>query len=321
MRGEDVSFSEKGVQEVMRKNIGRLNNVLAFYALYKNEVSHTATNAGAHVLDGWIVARLNETLALITKGMEQYELDRATRPIADFIDDFSTWYVRRSRDRFKGSDEQDKEAALGTTKYVLIESAKMIAPFMPFYAEYLYKELSSEKESVHLESWNEGGNVDEASIEEMRTLRAAITLGLEARDVAQIKVRQPLKSASFPKDKALEREEYVQIMKDELNVKEVMFEKRDDVKLDLKMTDELIAEGHFRDLLRHVQSLRKKASLEPKDVVTMYVVTDDGGKKLIEKYEEELSETAGLGKIIFESKEEAEPVSIGDSAFNILLVK
>jgi len=133
VRGEDLIFSEKGVQEIMRKNVGRLSNVLSFYNLYKDEVEHGAESTSTHVLDTWILSRLNQTIDQITKSMELYELDRATRPILDFIDDLSTWYLRRSRGRFKGDDINDKKAALSTTRYVLREIAKVSAPFMPFF--------------------------------------------------------------------------------------------------------------------------------------------------------------------------------------------
>ena len=94
-----------------------------------------------NILDQWIISRLNELNSEVTDGMEKYELDKATRPFADFIDDLSTWYLRRSRDRFKsagGDDESDKVAALATTRLVLLELSKLLAPFMPFVAEDIY---------------------------------------------------------------------------------------------------------------------------------------------------------------------------------------
>ncbi len=124
--------------------------------------------------------------------MEKYELDKATRPFADFIDDLSTWYLRRSRDRFKGDDENDKVAALSTTRLVLIELSKLLAPFMPFIAEEIYLKLNGGIESVHLENWPDQGKIDIDLLENMKVVREIASLGLEARSKAKINVRQPL---------------------------------------------------------------------------------------------------------------------------------
>lgn len=322
VRAEDLNFSEKGVQEVMRKNIGRLSNVLSFYELYKDEVTHEVNDDSENMLDQWILARLHEMNTTITKGMEQYELDRATRPISGFIDDLSTWYVRRSRDRYKGDDQNDKALALGTTKYVLIETAKLIAPFMPFYADYLYKSLEDNKESVHLESWPKGKKVDKKILEEMKDIREIVSLGLEQRDVIGVKVRQPLQTISFEEKDFTDKEAAHAIIMDEINVKGVLhtISHAGTVVLNETLTPELIQEGNYRDLLRHVQALRKKEKLQPSDMVLLKVGTDKAGKELIDEFENELKKIAGLKDIVFEDGG-GETLSVGESKFTLNIVK
>ena len=117
IKGEDLNFTEKHVAELSRKNLGRLDNVLSFYDLFKDTAPHEATiEDSPHVLDRWIHVRLHELIEEVTLGYESYELDRATKPITDFIDDLSTWYVRRSRDRVKGEDVVDRTHALGSLR-------------------------------------------------------------------------------------------------------------------------------------------------------------------------------------------------------------
>jgi len=152
MKGEDANFSEKAVQDISNKIIGRLFNVLAFYQLYRDEkLELNNTYKSKNILDEWIISRLYQMLGEITKGMDEYDIAEATRPIDLFVDDLSTWYLRRSRDRIK---EGDKEAK-ATLYFVLKNLSKIMAPFAPLSAEDIWLKLKNEsdKESVHLESW------------------------------------------------------------------------------------------------------------------------------------------------------------------------
>ena len=153
VRGENLNFSEKGVDEIYKKVIMRLWNVYKFYELYsekKIKVERLAEIKSVNVLDIWILARLDQLIAEVSEAMDKYELDNATRPIADFVDDLSTWYIRRSRSRFsergktfagRGNTQKelelDKNSAIATTNFVLSEFSKVIAPFMPFTASDL----------------------------------------------------------------------------------------------------------------------------------------------------------------------------------------
>lgn len=255
MRAEDLNFAESGVAEVARKVIGRLENVVSFYELYadRNVVS---SRESEDVLDIWIAARLDQLVREVTESMDAYELDRAARPIADFIDDLSTWYVRRSRERFKDGDHN----ALAMLRHVLVMSAKVCAPFMPFIAEDVYRAVDDTYESVHLSPWPQSEKVNTEVLEAMVLTRDVVSRALEARARAGLKIRQPLQRLTIIE--ALPQE-YLDIIADEVNVKEVVVRKDmiEKMVLDTELTDELIAEGKVRDLIRAIQAERKNAGL------------------------------------------------------------
>ena len=294
MQAENLSFSEKGVDEVARKNVGRLGNVLSFYQLYADD---TARGTGsAHVLDRWILARLDELVRETTQGFEKYQLDTATRPIADFIDDLSVWYLRRSRERFKAGGA-DTKAALSTLRHVLYTLSAVMAPAMPFFAEYLYQAVKekNDPESVHLEEWPEveekgvlsklfGGKDD--VIPMMADARTIVTQALEARDKAGIKVRQPLASLSIPSSSTL-TDEYLSIIADEVNVKEVR-KSGDTIALDTNLTDELREEGFVRDTVRSIQEFRKTQNMKPGEKGTYPLHASPTDRVIIEKHLEHI---------------------------------
>jgi isoleucyl-tRNA synthetase len=260
---------------VVKKVINRLDNVITFFETYSK--SETPKSDSTNILDKWIIARLNETIQTVTDGMEKYELHTATRPINDFVDDLSTWYLRRSRDRFKDGDVQ----ALQTTRYVLIELAKVLAPFMPFFAEDMYHRLG-DIESVHLTSWPKLQSVDQKVLTDMKKTRDIVTFGLEARTRFSIKVRQPLAKLSV---RELVGAEYIDLIKDEVNVKTVVEDKevKGEVLLDHVITAELKEEGDFREFLRLVQDMRKEQGLNVGEVAKLKVSTDEKTKVLVEK--------------------------------------
>lgn len=313
IRGEDLNFSEKEVTEQQRKNVGRLHNVLAMYEMYADGTK--ALSDSANVLDRWIVARLSQLVKEATSGYESYELDKATRPIADFIDDLSVWYLRRSRERFKSDDEVDKTLALGTLRFVLRELAKVMAPAMPFYAEYLYRAVrdNEEAESVHLSAWPKGGEVDEELINTMAQVRMLVTSALEARTKSGIKVRQPIASVSGPELST----EYQIVILDELNAKQYLA--GDTVTIDTTLTPELLAEGAVRELMRAVQDARKKANLEPSDRVNLTISADTAGEEAINTHRDLLIKTVGAENITF-TETLGEEVVAGEYKFTFALL-
>ncbi|MEI6396696.1 MAG: class I tRNA ligase family protein [Candidatus Taylorbacteria bacterium] len=346
VHSQDLCFSEKGVDEVTKKVINRLLNVVSFYEMYGNEGERRkaqgesgSQSASKNVLDLWIIVRLNETIAQVTAGLEAGELDRAARPFMDLVDDLSTWYLRRSRDRFKAEDLVEKNAALETTKFVLMETAKIMAPFMPFVAEDIYNRVgggivAGSLESVHLESWPTADKLtktDGELLADMKLVRTIASQGLEARMSAKINVRQPLQSLKVKslKDKkqGVLTKDLISIIADEVNVKEVIFEAQDtvglSVELDVTMTAELKEEGMVRELIRAIQDLRKEKGLTIDDKATIVVETDEVGHKFIEKNKDTISRATLLKGIEWGSvageNVSGEALKIGDIAMKIKL--
>ncbi|TSD05806.1 MAG: isoleucyl-tRNA synthetase [Parcubacteria group bacterium Greene0714_7] len=296
MKAEDLNFSEKGVGEVASKLIGRFLNVVSFYELYK-DLEH-GVSPSSHPLDRWIFSRLNQVIGEVEKGMESYELDKATRPLTLFVDDLSTWYLRRSRDRFKeeGADARD---ALQTLRSVIEIFAKISAPFMPFVAESAYQRVKTKDmpESVHLCEWPRTGSTDAPLQEAMVEVRRIASRGLEARQKVDIKVRQPLAKITVNSELLAGRVELLQLIKDELNVKEVVIDgvlSKDEAILDTDISDELKEEGNVREVIRFIQELRKEAGLTPKETATLVFVQSDDIEKFLEKHWHTLSTATRL---------------------------
>jgi isoleucyl-tRNA synthetase len=334
MKGEDINFSEKAVHDISNKIISRLYNVFAFYELYRDpELEKLEYKKSDNILDAWILARLDGLITESTDGMEKYDMSIATKPMEIFIEDLSTWYLRRSRDRIKDGDKNAKQ----TLYFVLKNLAKIMAPFTPFAAEDIWLKLrtdprqsgaSNDEESIHLANWPTSkkgifsffSKKDSKVIMEMEKVRGIVTLGLQARQKAGIPVRQPLSKLEV-KNFGL-GSLYLEIMKDELNVKEIIENRHieNDVSLDIKITPELKEEGNYRELVRAIQDLRKKTGLTPSDGILLSIETNDTGKKLIQKFEREIKKTVLASIIKFESNN-GEPVKINDLEFKIKIEK
>lgn len=317
VRGQDISFSERGVDEVVKKHIGRLNNVVSFYEMYAtyNVEDVKSTNP----LDIWILVRLSQLNKIVTEALEKYEIDKAARPFADFIDDLSTWYIRRSRDRFKGDDIKDREVALATTRMVLLEFVKLLAPFMPFVSEDIYMKLKGQgnktRESVHLEAWPAAEKFDEKVLKSMDEVRKISSLGLEARMRAKINVRQPLSKLTI---KTKLSAELIQLIKDEVNVKEIKVDPSisEEVVLDIALTPELKEEGNVRELIRAIQDLRKEKGLTIQDKATLFLDLQEDAKKLVEKNKEIIMKATLLKDVAYKILEK-EAINVGEWSVKI----
>lgn len=293
VEAEPLSFSEKGVNEVYKKIIARLLNVVSFYELNSEEIQKVEIKpTPKSMLDRWILSRLYEVIEGVTNGMEGYRLADASRPLFDFVDDLSTWYVRRSRDRVKENKE-----AIQVLGYVLCQISKVMAPFMPFTAEMIFQKVSGNnyddgESSVHLKDWPEGGYVEIKLLEDMKKVRKLVSLGLEARDKAGIRVRQPLKTLKIEEETSDFASEALELIKDEVNVKEIAFDpalKSGEVKLDTDISNELRNEGVVRELIRFIQALRKEKKLDQNDDITLVIETNEAGEKLLAEFKEEIS--------------------------------
>jgi len=189
-------------------------------------------------------------------------------------------------------------------------------------AEDIWLKLKNEKdeESVHLTEWPEKEKINTKSLEDMQKVRDIVTLGLEARQKAGIKVRQPLLEIRL-KEYDLEKE-YTKIIKDELNVKIVMIKPdlQEGVELNTEIGEELKQEGNYRELVRAMQDMRKKIGLTPSDVISVIFETDENGKKLIQKFENDMKKTVLASEIEFE-KNDGDEVKIEEFSFKIKIKK
>ncbi len=303
VRSEDLRFSEKGVDQVMKKLILTLWNVHTFYAMFADGETVPEIPQSDDVMDKWVLAYTSEIVKDVTEAMEAYELQTASRKLEELVHQVSTWYLRRSRARFKGSTEE-KLAALSTLRYVLLTTVKMLAPFTPFVTERIYLDMNGPEDSVHLDMWPEVNdayvNVD--LLTHMDTLRSMVEKLLASREEAGIKVRQPLAMATVPQLSTLPEELY-EVLMTEVNVKAL--QEGSELGLDTELTPELAAEGMYRELVRGINAQRKKQGLTINDRTGLVYQTDDAlVKQVMNDFAEELqgavradSITEGTGEL------------------------
>jgi isoleucyl-tRNA synthetase len=283
MKGEDLNIMEEGIAENY-KFLLVLWNSYKYFVDYGNIYNWSCELPGGNgdrknltVLDKWILARLTQLVLDMRKSLDNYDVVTATKLIKEFlVNDFSTWYIRRSRDRVSNNDNEiDRNACLSVLYGVLVGYSKLAAPIMPFITEEIYLNLGFDS-SVHLSDYPKGDKsfLDERLVEDMKVVRAVVEKGHALRKDAQLKLRQPLSKITYFFKERLS-EELEQIIADELNVKSVAFKQTKNeeisVELDTKITPELKSEGEARDIIRQIQSLRKENNLTLKDKIEIFL--------------------------------------------------
>lgn len=303
---QNLNFAEKELAELSRGTFRMIMNSYSFFMLYANidkwEPKNEREFKPEGLLDRWMLSELHKLTKEVTKEMEAYRLHKAARLFLPFVDNLSNWYIRRSRRRFwKSESDSDKNDAYQTLWTVLVEFSKLIAPFTPFVADEIYRNLTGE-ESVHLADYPIANEklIDEEISKKMASTRKAIEFGLNLRAENKLKVRQPLNELLIFTGKVELEEEYLGLIKDEVNVKNVLQleskpleqEKvviKEDlgicVSLDLEITKELQLEGDMRELVRFIQSARKKAGFEIEDRIELNYI---GGEEIFAKFEKEI---------------------------------
>lgn len=266
-----VNFGYNIADKVKRDFLLILWNSYRFFTQHANienwQPNDFDINDISHPMDKWLVSRLHHTIEIVTKNLEKYNTVKSTTHIESLVNDLSTWYIRRSRDR---SDNFD------LLFYVFDNIVRLMSPFTPFLCETIYQNLHPEN-SVHLQSWPKSNKdlIDENLEKEMELVRVICQLAHAERQKAAIKIRQPLSTLTVNCPLKLSPD-LLKIVAEEVNVKEAKIDKMSDnttVFLDININSELAAEGEYRDLVRNIQVRRKEQGFDIKDHIKINAPT------------------------------------------------
>lgn len=285
MHGEDIKISEEEYRNQVRGMMLIVWNVYNFFVTYANldnwsvkkTIKEDTDSESKNVLDTWILSRVQGLVKQVTKSFEKYDTVTAVSSLQTFIDELSTWYIRRSRDRVGPTvkNSEDKESFYKTTHEVLKTFTKLSAPLIPFLSESIYRNLTDE-ESVHLSAWpKENDKLVNINLEEeMVVARQVVEKAHAQRKEAAIKVRQPLSLLSTVSQNKVS-DEVLAIISLEVNVKKVTNKKGSqiEVTLDKTLTDELKSEGEAREIIRNIQIKRKELGLTMDEKISIKLPT------------------------------------------------
>lgn len=276
MKAKNLDFSEKGVEEVKKRVFNIWWNIFAFYKIYATKPINTTLPKAddiEHVMDKWIASKLSNLTKTVTTSMDKYDVVTATRAIMAFVDELSTKYLRESRDRLR--NKKENKQALQVFGAVLKRLSLLASPIVPFFTETLYQNLVKDpKESIHLEDWPTADNsyINEKLEEEMNLMYKIAEKAHSQRHSAGIKLRQPLTTLTVKTEQTLEKETE-EVLKQEINVEKIVWEKKKEteltVKLDTKLTKELKEKGNAREIVRNIQTMRKKAGVSFDEMVSV----------------------------------------------------
>lgn len=328
MQADNLFFNETDLKESYNKVINPTYNIVSFYKIYKeNFASDQIDFNRLGLLDRWIISRLREFIEGAKKHYDSYNTVKVAREIRGFVEDFSTWWLRRSRARFK-KDNDDAKQAFIVLSYTLRELAKVIAPLLPFLAEYIWQQLKTKDDqiSVHLELWPEPEKLpyDQNLIENMKMAREIVELGHSLRAKNSFRVRQPLAKIYWSSKFKTNDRELTSLILEELNVEKFgansEIKNKDGVKRgDLQVVietarDERLKQlGDLRELIHLIQQIRKKINLRAGELISAeYFAEGTLVKEFMQKNKKTIIEATSLKDIILtpNKSEDFYPVEI-----------
>ncbi len=322
-------FDEEDVRDRKSRFVETFYHIYRFFETYGSKKRKPYTESfkpqSKNFLDMWAISKLNELIDGVTKKLDEYDVVSAARAIELFVDDLSNWYVRRSRRRFQHPrSRKEKNDAEYTLSFLLLELAKLSAPFVPFVSEEIYRTITRQKTrdtrrqnitSVHLEDWPKAQNrlIHKNLNLQMDIVRTIVALGLNARAEKRIKVRQPLQTLEIgiPSTKPLSTRvealksgvgknkgfgDLSDLIREELNVKELRFvathtqefvrakEGDIEVALDIHITPALQEEGSMRELVRNIQDMRREAGYEPHWPAEVSLLADETFSETVRRW-------------------------------------
>lgn len=326
--GDPKKFDEKELLAKSRGFLGTLWNSFILFDTYTDK-KVTLRRVSGSLLDRWVLSRLTELTDEVTTSLEKYDIVSAARLIEAFVvDDFSNWYLRRSRRRFQHpATKREKDEVTGITAEVLRSLVLLLAPFTPYISESMFqglkKKLPSGDESVHLAPWPKSSrSLVRSDLEKrMKLARAVAAEGLKQRSLAGVKVRQPLAELEIRGEELKKYPELVQLIRDEVNVKQVKFVKSRGKQalavLNTTVTEALRREGMAREIIRNIQELRRDLGLRPKEAIHVQFAGSPKAFSIVEDWKKEIKHDVNAkalqmgGKKKFKIERE---VSLGNEA-------
>jgi len=313
MQADNLFFSERDLREIYNKVINLSYNIANFYAPYADRAKEAKGSKVESTLDRWILSKLNNAVEQTTKHLDFYNTVKASRVILELIDDISTWWLRRSRERFRSDDVKDRQSALATLQIVVENLSLLLAPLTPFVAENLYglSKDENDKISVHLCDWPKYDRelIDINLEEDMQKVRKIVEIGHSVRAQEGLRVRQPLAGIFTDVKFSNDGIKYHQIILDELNIEKFVTERsqvKDGVEvkerdcvivLDKHLDERLLKLGDLRDLTRAIQSRRKASGLKAGEPARMVFSADAEVVKLINENKSDLMDQTTLSAI------------------------
>jgi isoleucyl-tRNA synthetase len=310
--GQSTAFSYDILVETKKEIFTMLWNSYKYYITYASlfNFNGSSVSFSDDIMDQWVLSRLHELTRSIDKRLSSYEIMFAAREFSAFVQDLSTWYIRRSRDRLSVGDKE----ALNTLYTCLLTLSKLMAPFTPFLSDEIYLNLTRGEleDSVHLELYPKPLKtplINKNLLLQMSRVREISSVGNALRKEVNIGVRQPLGELKVKGLKLQVSDELVDLIKDELNIKDVKFVKvlpkgkdwvsKEDIALNTHISKELQLEGLYRNLVREVQGLRKEKGLNVADTIEVTLQNNYTNKNIIDEYKKDFKEKVGAATITF----------------------